>query len=321
MTTFAHTTARLTELLAQLDLTALEDAPAAEGLAMRHAVQTREGERVLLYLWCAPQAAARAIRVMVRDDLGEQLFAVPEVFAHDASKAWCLVRHPEGQALSTWLDAQGASHFGRLAPTLARPLVESLGVLLRKLHSIDSPGVFGEIPDDVEQLAQGSFHTFNGWVAAQLERFIEAINHAQELDPDQRLECLGYLGDLRHELSAFHPRHPAVFSHGSLGAENLWVGPAGQEIVGITGFDRARYLPAEADLATVLWIEGLATLDDHTVRCFYRGYGAAHTMDVQRRERFYRRLASFDVITESRRRKLDMSTLIALAGPRVNPFD
>ncbi len=312
----------LKDILAAQGLTLDAETPATrEGEATRYAVLTDGGERALLYLWSTTQGAARAIRAMVREDLGEQLFAVPKILRHDAAAMWCVVKMPAGEPLTDWLTAQGVQHFGQLSPQVARPIVDSLGVLLRKLHSITSPGLFGEIPDDLDALPEGTFHTFNGWVASKLERFAEAINQAQSLSPDQRLLCLKYLGDLRHELSAFHPRHPAVFSHGSLGVENLWVGPGGQEIVGLTGFDQARYVPAEADLASVMWIEGLATLDDAVIRSFYRGYGAAHTMDVQRRERFYRRLTALDVLAHAlpTRRRLDTETLIALAGPLVNP--
>ena len=107
----------------------------------------------------------------------------------------------------------------------------------------------------------------------------------EDLDESQRHHLLESLGDLRHELSAFHPRYPATICHGAVGLSRIWINDRA-EVVGLTGFDQAAFLPAETDLASFLWFEGLA-MDEALVQAFYRGYGAARTMDVQRRERFY----------------------------------
>lgn len=309
-----------------------EAPPALEGSARRHRLARRDGAgRALLYLWDSPRHAARAAHALGHEDFGEQLFAVPSLLEADVEQGWCLLECPEhGEPLSELLARHGARVLHELAIPMASSIAESLGVSLRKLHSL-SPGDerVGEMlePPHAAELgasqSSGRFHTFNGWVAARLERFTEDLNHVAYLDPDQRLRCLEYLGDLRHELSAFHPRHPAVFSHGAPAIEHLWVSDASghPEVVALTGFERAIFLPAEADVAYLNWLGGLASCDDIVTRAFYRGYGAAHTMDVQRRERFYRRLAAFQVLLDPRqaRNRRSIPTLVALAGPAVAP--
>ena len=289
-----------------------------------HRCEARDGDggEVLYYVWSTSEGARRALRAMGREDLGGQLFAVPEVLAGDAEARWGVIARPEGEPLARWLKAQGKAGLGELDPKRSRAVIEALGVLMRKLHSIASPGLFGEVLGDAqvpEMLPEGTYRTFNGWVAAKLERLGEALNHYDALSPSERLDCLGHLGDLRHELSAFHPRHPAVLSHGSPGVDNLWVSGSGAEITGLTGFDHACYLPAEADLANLLFIEGIAELGEVAVSSFYRGYGSARTMDVQRRERFYRRIAALEVLTGQRQSSLQLSTtrLLHLASPSV----
>lgn len=313
------------DLVDRLDVTPHEEAPEREGEAMRLRVRTAAGEEALLYQWGSERAAARAIRVFGGADLGDQLFAVPDLLDGDVPGRWALVRHPEGEPLTRFLEQRGAASLAALDPTRARAMCESLGVLLRKLHSLDASGLFGEIPPpghDPVHPGLATFHTFNGWVAGRLERYAEALNAHATLDEEQRLSCRQYLGDLRHELSAFHPRHAASLQHGSLSEDHLWISPSGHEVVALTGFERARYLPAEADLAHLLWIEGMVRSDEGSLRALYRGYGAARTMDVQRRERFYRRLAAFDILLAgaSPRRAIPSEELLALAGPAIEPF-
>ena len=311
-----------------------QGSPVMEGSARRHLLTRRDGAaRALLYLWDSSRLARRAACAMGHEALGAQLFAVPDVLDAGEAQAWCLVAHPGqgAEPLPALLARHGVSALHELAPALASSIAESLGVSLRKLHSLapqdERVGEILEPGEDTRELgaaqSTGRFHTFNGWVAARLERFTEDLNHASYIDPDQRLRCLEYLGDLRHELSAFHPRHPAVFSHGSPGEEHLWVSDASghPEGVAITGFERAIYLPAEADVAYLNWIGGLASCDESVTRAFYRGYGAAHTMDVQRRERFYRRLAAFQVLLDPRqmRQPHAIPALVELASPAVAP--
>lgn len=314
------------------DYVSEERSPTLEGSARRHQLARRDGSgRALLYLWDSPHHAARAVHALGHEDFGSQLFCVPTVLDADVEQAWCLLEHPEhGEPLSDLLARHGAHMLHELPVAMASSIAESLGVSLRKLHSFSARdervGEMLEPPHAAElgaSQSSGRFHTFNGWVAARLERFTEDLNHVAYLDPDQRLRCLEYLGDLRHELSAFHPRHPAVFSHGAPAIEHLWVSDSSSspEVVAITGFERAIFLPAEADVAYLNWIGGLASCDDAVTRAFYRGYGAAHTMDVQRRERFYRRLAAFHVLLDPRqvRNRRAIPTLVALAGSAVAP--
>jgi len=306
------------ELFAALGLEAV-GAPAREGRAVRQ-IATRGQDTVVLYHWGDLDDAAYAHKIFSSSQLGEQLFAVPDVLDVDLDAGWVMLRAPEGVPLVDWLDEQGLDGLHQLDPYKHRALVESLGVLVRKLHSLEAPGVFGKLgvfDPDSSYLPPGVYHTFNGWVAERLERDGEALGGLSALDEEQRLMLKEHLGDLRHELSAFHPRHPAVVTHGALGRDHLWISRTGQEIVGLTGFEHARYLPAEADNAHLLWIEGLAQ-NEALIRAFYQGYGAARTMDVQRRERFYRRLVAFDVLCADRTSHLHgPRDLLRLAGPAI----
>lgn len=306
------------ELLKALGLDAV-GAAAREGRAVRQ-VAMRGQEAVVLYHWEERGDAVYAHGIFASSQLGEQLFAIPDVLDFDLDAGWMMLRAPDGVPMVDWLEERGLDGLHQLDAYKHRALVESLGVLVRKLHSLEVPGVFGRIgafDPDSSYLPPGVYHTFNGWVAERLERDGEALGSLRVFDEEQRLMLKERLGDLRHELSAFHPRHPAVVTHGALGRDHLWVSRTGQEIVGLTGFEHARYLPAEADNAHLLWIEGLAR-NDALVRAFYQGYGAARTMDVQRRERFYRRLVAFDVLCAARTSHLHgPRDLLRLAGPAI----
>ena len=295
------------------------DPPTLEGTATRMAARDGDGQLVLLYQWRDHERARRAARAMGQG-LGSELFAVPTLIEAEPDQGWVLVTRPEGSPLTAALAERGARTPGELDAGLGRALLESVGVLTRKLHSLEAGGVFGELPDPDQQTparAQGTWNTFNGWVADRLERYAEALGQL-ELPEAERLELRESLGDLRHELSAFHPRHPATLTHNALGAEHLWVEPHSMEVSGLTGFGHALLLPAEADLAYLLWLEGIIA-HPHLVRAFYTGYGAARTMDVQRRERFYRRLAAFEVLLGQRRELCPRprAELLEMSGPGV----
>lgn len=291
--------------------------PEREGTGERLVVDAGKGGRALLYRWgsCGAKRVVRAHR----DDLAGQLFAAPQLLTADPRAGWTLHTHPRGVPLTHWLRQHGHASIAQLDPARHRMLFESMGVLARKLHSLKAPGIFGEIPahDDPSPTHHARiWNTFNGWVANALNEYASALD---EHGGTGRLQLKESLGDLRHELSAFHPRHPAVLTHGAFGPEHMWVDEKGLEVVALTGFDMARFLPAEADLANMLFLEDLMA-SELGVKFFYQGYGAARTMDVQRRERFYRRLFTFEVLLGERqgaRLPHDEAGFVRLAGPSV----
>ena len=287
--------------------------PRPEGAALRVRVDLEEGARGLLYVWRHALFAQRAVWAH-RPGRAAHLFAVPGLI--EAGKKWCLVADIDGVPMNEYLADRGVDTLGELGSERARALVDSAGELARKLHEVEVPAAYGDVVEEADEDQPGylrRWHTFNGYCAWRLEDFSERMRQA-DLDEKVRSRILNSIGDLRAELSSFHPRHPASLNHGSFGSEHLWVDQAGREVVGLTGFERARLLPAEADLGRFLWLEGVAE-DEALVRAVYRGYGAARTMDLQRRERFYRRLAALEALLLDAYGDWDEERLVQLVLP------
>lgn len=259
--------------------------PVREGEAHRVAVALPNGERALLYAWADEVHARRA--ALVHQVVAAEMFAVPERIDH--GPRWLLVEHPDGSPVPEVLGADVRDLSLRRAKTLAA----DVGEVMRKLHAVPTEKFCGDVLGD-EDGSDGRFLTFSGYVAHQLERFAENLR-TQSFSEEEVGRLQTSIAELRHELSAFHPRNPSGYVHGRPGVEHVWLDPSGREVVGLTGFDHAALLPREADLAYILWVDGLGA-DDHVARAFYDGYGAARTMDVQRRERFFRRLVAFQVL-------------------------
>lgn len=288
----------------------LRDEPVLEGEAWRAAIARQAQSGGLLYVWEDSVLARRAARAH-RAQHAAHLFAVPELL--ESGESWCLVEEIDGRTLSAHLSSRGAAALPDLGLEAARILVKGIGELTRKLHEIEVSREFGDILQEVDG-AGGRWQTFSGYCAARLEHVSEALRRP-DLDEETRSRLLTSIGDLRTELSAFHPRHAPSLTHQRLAPAHIWVDESGREVVGLTGFAHARLMPAEADLARLLWLEGIAD-DDALVRSFYEGYGAARTMDLQRRERFYRRLAAFEALIEPpERRKLSWGELVELTSP------
>jgi aminoglycoside phosphotransferase (APT) family kinase protein len=272
-----------------------------------HAWQARvrrahEPDPALLTVWDDAARAARA-HAASSPQLAGQLFAVPELI--ELGPGWRLTRDIPGQTLAQLMAAHGATALAQLPH--AAQLAEGVGRVLRKLHSVPAEAPFGP-------MGEQGWHTFSGYIAARLEAHAGGLNQLA-LSEQVRVSLLESLGDLRQELSAFHPRLPATLVHGAPSAPFLWVDAAGADIIGLTGFGHASCLPSEYDLSFFLWMELVAD-DDALARAFYRGYGAARTMDVQRRERFFRRLCAFEVLVGELRGVIarDEAELIAMAG-------
>jgi len=256
--------------------------PVPEGCAQRASVQL-EDRLGLLYVWPDEASAARA-KGCHGGDLGEQLFVVPAEL--EGGPNWILVEHIEGQTLHDFL---GDEDLAKLESADGHALIQSIGENVRKIHSATVPPTFGDIREDGER-----WLTFNGYVAAHFERYAEEVR-TLDIDDDTTTDINKRIGQMRHELASFHPRSPSSIIHGRLAIEHFWADEHGRELVGITGFDQSAILPPEFDLAWLLWFEGFGE-NETALRQFYRGYGAARTMDVQRRERFYRRLRAFQAL-------------------------
>lgn len=272
---------------------------AAEGAGMRLPIAVESGEPALLYHFADEQTALRV--AVAHKTAGELLFAVPECLASGPN--WVVVQQPPGRLV--------ADVIPEFEGDQARPVLESLGKVLRKLHQLPCEPFCGDLVDDG---GDGRWLTFSGYVAHHLEWFNENMRRRSFTEPNTEALTTA-IGDLRHELSAFHPRNPPSLSHGRLGLEHVWLDESGREVVGLTGFEHAAQIPREADIAYLLWIAGIGS-DDLLVRAFYAGYGAARTMDVQRRERFYRRLVALQALFGGKG-EVPASTdrLIALTSP------
>lgn len=260
----------------------------AEGCATRTEVKCETGDVALLYVWSDESAARRAS--MAHEIAGQELFAVPERL--DSGPGWLLVRKPDGVPLATLLPDGDTTRLTELGDR-ARELITGLGNVVRKLHEIPGDPACGDLLDDDPDKHQ-RWLTFSGYVAHELEWLGEHLRR-RSWSEEVLSRLTTSIADVRHELSAFHPRNPSCICHGRLSLQHVWVDDAGREIVGLTGFEGAALLPREADVAFLLWLDGIGA-DEQLARAFYRGYGAARTMDVQRRERFYRRLVSFQAL-------------------------
>ena len=286
--------------------------PAApEGVALRARIERADGSRGLLYVWSehAPWANAALVASVA---WAGQLFAVPDSQWSSEPELALLVEDIAGVPLDRWLAEQGLSCLGE--HPLAEHILEQLGVLFRKLHSLSAPELhFGPVAT-----AEGApARTFSGYVASTLERAQIALFKLPELE-DEHQRLVEWISDLRYELSSFHPRHPASLNHGAPSLSSLWVDAAGAELVALTGFEQATFLPAEADVAALLWLGLGGRLDEVQIRSFYKGYGAARTMDVQRRERFYRRYVALLALTgQLGEVGLSREALVELASPGV----
>jgi len=255
------------------------ESQAVEGNATRLHV-AKDKKRALLYVFDDPALAAR-MAWSQHPDRAAQLFAVPEII--DQGDTWCLTQPINGVTIS---ELMARSNEAVVTPQLAR----ELGELLRKLHStnLSTESVFGDALPTGER-----WLTFNGYVAAQFERFAEDVR-TLELDDETTSAILSSIGQIRQELASFHPRSPTTLVHGKIDFQHIWVDEHARNVVAITGFDTAAILPAEVDLAWLLWIKEFDSME--LARALYRGYGAARTMDVQRRERFFRRLVAFHAL-------------------------
>lgn len=252
---------------------------AQEGNAVRlHVV--KDQARGLLYVFEDPAQAARMAWAH-KPDRAAQLFSVPELI--NEGEGWCLIEGINGVTIA---DLQARSSDTVVTQQLAR----ELGEVMRKLHStnLSTSSVFGDtLPAGPRWL------TFNGYVAAQFERFAEDVR-TLNVDDATASAILSSVGQIRQELASFHPRSPTTLVHGKIDFQHVWVDEHARTVVAITGFDTAMILPAEVDLAWLLWIRDFDSQD--LARALYRGYGAARTMDVQRRERFFRRLVAFHAL-------------------------
>lgn len=251
-----------------------------EGLAQRSLVSLEDGDG-LLYVW-QDELIARRASYCHGGALGEQLFVVPAQI--ESGLNWVLVEAIEGRTIA---DTLGDGDLTDLNTPYGAAMIQSLGENVRKIHSVSVEATFGDVIEETGE----RWLTFNGYVAAHFERFSEDVR-SLDIDDTTAMQINNRIGQMRHDLASFHPRSPSSVVHGRLALEHIWIDEHGREVVGITGFENAAILPPEVDLAWLLWFEGFGQ-NDSVLRSFYRGYGAARTMDVQRRERFYRRLRAF----------------------------
>lgn len=283
------------------------ESPTREGRSWRWDVQRSGGQRALFYVFEDDAACARAA-VVSSPRWSSELFAIPDGVCILRSERALVLEGVDGMTLPDYINHMGASALHALPS--ASVTLEQVGGLMRKLHSLAAPARrFGDVLE-----ASASTTTFNGYVAARLEVVLEALQHHTPSGAS-RQALLEHVGGLRHELSAFHPRYPASLIHGSPRPENFWVNMQG-EVVALTGFQDAAFLPPEVDTAYLIWMANLIE-HDALLRAFYKGYGAARTMDVQRRGRFYRRLLALETLAGKRQRPPNVSTerLIWMASP------
>lgn len=253
------------------------------GRSLRARVKTTE--RQALVFWFEEEKLAKRVAWAHELEHAAQLFAVPELL--DSGKQWVLLEDIKGEPLSQYLDGVHASLLGYKG---ASHLLQELGELARKLHAMFPEISFYGDPSD----PNAQWLTFNGYVASRLEEWAEHVR-SLGLEDDGVQVVSKVIGDLRQELASFHPRSLTTICHRCLSPDHIWVSENAKDIVGLTGFENCAALPPEMDLAWILNVESVAESDD-LVRHLYRGYGAARTMDVQRREYFYARVVALEAL-------------------------
>lgn len=253
------------------------------GRSLRARVKT--SERIGLVFWFADAQLSKRAAWAHALEHAAQLFAVPELL--ESGENWILVENIQGEPLSEYLDGVHSSLLGYKG---APHILQELGELARKLHAMFPEISFYGDPSD----ASAQWLTFNGYVASRLEEWAE---HVRSLGlADEGVQVVSkVIGDLRQELASFHPRSLTTICHRCLSPDHIWVSENAKDIVGLTGLENCAALPPEMDLAWILNVESVAESDD-LVRHLYRGYGAARTMDVQRREYFYARVVALEAL-------------------------
>lgn len=290
----------LDALVARQRFTLLEDFGSEAG-AHRARVDGPRG-RGVLYAWASPSRALRAHTAYVLVG-GTPVEMVPKVLSAAPEEGWVLLEDISGRPARREDDA--------------RVLARGIGRALQQVHSVPAAGVMvGDLLEHPEGLAV-RWRTFSGYVAAKLEQALHKLDvHSKHIADEVRETLRAHMGELREQLSAFHPRLPVSLVHGQPSWVHAWVDEAGREVVALTGFERAARLPAEVDIAMVLWTDGLAK-DDALVQALYQGYGSARTMDMQRRERFYRRLVALDILVSGRDVGWRYEELLRMASPAI----
>ncbi len=254
--------------------------PEKEGSASRYRVK-KDGSDYLLYYF---EDKTRCFRAkFFCEQLSSVLFVIPKII--EEGEDWFLIEI-YGENAKSFFDSQADGE--RLFHT---KYAQEMGRFLSKLHNCPAPIRFGDPTSDSRDR---SWLTFNGYVAAKLERFLEEVRKQSFSDESVGI-VRNAIAELRDQLASFHPRTPPTWNHRRPSAEHVWINPETSEIVTITGFEYSVFLPPELDMAYFLYIDDV-DFDEASIHAFYKGYGSARTMDVQRRERFYRRLAALDAI-------------------------
>ncbi|GEM_PF-6282523 len=239
----------------------------------------KDSKSYLLYTFEDPLHFARAKFAFTT--LSSHLFVVPPI--QECGANWFSLEI-KGVNAKVFFAEQGR-------PREKIKYAKEVGCFLRKLHNCPAPTRFG---DPISEKRDRSWLTFNGYVAAKLELYSEHLR--EQFFSDEAIgKIKNAIADLRVQLATFHPRTPPTWNHRRPSAEHIWLNSETLEIEAITGFEYSVFLPPELDIAYFLYIDDVIH-DEASILAFYKGYGSARTMDVQRRERFYKRLSALDAI-------------------------
>lgn len=269
----------------QLGAKPIQD-PTREGSAFRLAVS--QGEQTL-QIYGFEDSSLFEVAKASHEVLSHHLFAIPELVDHGVD--WFAIDCGQSKPVSEVLTMRGHETLGDLGRS-GHTIAHAIGTVLAKLHNVPVIAKFGD-PTEREDVKR--FLTFSGYVASRLERYHDAVR--RRAYSEARVQDLSKaIADLRQELASFHPRTPTSWIHGNPGVESFWVHPETFELTAMTGWEHSCLLPREADITSLLFLDDWVE-SDGAVKSLYHGYGAARTMDVQRRERFYRRFFALGALT------------------------
>ncbi|RVU42657.1 hypothetical protein EA187_15835 [Lujinxingia sediminis] len=169
-------------------------------------------------------------------------------------------------------------------------IMRALGQALRHLHNHPCPDGFG-VPTRLHLAGTSYFQTFNAALAAHLDEMARCLEHVD--DDTERVRFTESFAWLRQSLSSFHPRTRSVWTITNVTPGRILVEPEQGRISAFLDLSQAALRPPESDLAIAL-SPTLAGNSPATERAFWAGYGAAPTMDLRRRLRFFTRLAHLE---------------------------
>ncbi|TXD38153.1 phosphotransferase [Lujinxingia vulgaris] len=198
---------------------------------------------------------------------------------------------PSRFSAARWAPARAGLPLSSITDLSSRlTMMRALGQALRRLHNHPCPDGFG-VPTRLHLAGTAYFQTFNAAIAARLDEMARRLENIN--DDAEHVRLTETFAWLRQSLSSFHPRTRSVWTVTNLTPGRILAEPEHGQLTAFLDLSQAALRPPESDLAIALSPD-MAGVSPATERAFWAGYGAAPTMDLRRRLRFFTQLAQLD---------------------------